>query len=367
MAKKTTSFSMLCLIVISIIYTLFNPYRISFHAQSAIKLCATALVPTLFIFMVFSRMLSHLCTANIFGGKIISFLSALLKLPPCLIPICISGLFCGAPAGAFAICRMYDEGIITKKEAERACIFANNCSAAFILGFISALLGSKPKSVYIFISNIAATVFVYMIFFRGDNDKSKTKTERRYSPKPFSESLTESISSSVTATVTLCGYVIFFYTLTQVICQELMPFLHGLTSSDEKIGFINAAICSFFEISSGVMRISSLKGSEAVVLCAGAAGFTGLSMVFQVKGILGKSRLSAKNYFFSKCLCAFVSPIFTVLLMFLSPTELSVSSYTGTKTSSGVSSGDVISLAVMTCIALAGAYILSYLDKKHKK
>lgn len=367
MGKKITSVLTFFFITAALSYILLNPYATAYYAQSAIKMCASSLVPTLFVFMVFSRMLSHLCTAGFLKGKAVDFLSRLFNLPPCLIPICISGLFCGAPSGAFAICRLYEKGFCTKSQALKACILANNCSAAFILGFVSSLLDSKGACFYIFISNIATTLTVYMIFFRSSKENDAFIAVNGYEKENISEILTESISSSVTATVTLCGYVIFFYTFTQLMCDRLTPFFASTPALQEHSDFLNAAISSFFEISSGVLRIDNLYGTEAVVLCAGAVAFTGLSMIFQVSGILLKSKISSRSFFFSKCICAFVSPIFVIILMLLSPSAISVSGAGLQKNHAGVTFGDLISLSFVTVIAFAGAYLLYCLDKKHKK
>lgn len=366
MKRQISKYFMFCFITLVITYILLNPYSIAFHAHKAIRMCATSLVPTLFIFMVFSKMLSYLCTTFPPSNKFILFISRLLGLPPILIPVCLSGLICGAPSGAFAICRMHDEGYCTKEQAKRACIFSNNCSAAFILGFVSSVLGSLHTSLLILISSISATIIVYMIFFRNAATEENVHTMQIRKNTGIYDIFTESISSSVTATVTLCGYVIFFYTFTQVLCERLMPFFHSIGISQGQTEFIHAATSSFLEISSGVLRIGVLDWVEKIVLCAGAVSFTGLSMILQVTGLLVKSKIPTKEYFFSKFLCALVSPILIILLMLIFPyatfTSVSSNSETG-----GFSFGDLISLTLMTIIAFAGAYILFCLDKKHKK
>lgn len=366
MRKKIVKALILCFITIAVTYTLINPYRVAFYTQGAIKMCVTSLVPTLFIFMVFSRILSHLCTTILPSNKLILFFSRLLRIPPTLVPICLTGLICGAPSGAFAICRLYDEGLCTKEQAKRACILSNNCSAAFILGFVSSVLGSLHTSLFMLISNISATFIVYMVFFRGEKEKPLSQSAPLQSKSSVSTILTESISSSVTATVTLCGYVIFFYTFTQVLCDELSPFLNYIGISEGLAGFISTATSSFFEVSSGVLRAGMLDSVEKAVLCAGAVSFTGLSMLFQVSGLLSQSGIPAREYFLSKCLCAIVCPIIVILLMLISPYTVSVSAYVRPETG-GVCAGDIISLVLMTCIAFTGAYILFRVDKKHKK
>ena len=285
---KKHSLSTVFLITVSLIlYVLAYPIDASYHTRAAIKLCAEAIVPTLFIFMVLSRILSHICSHKAFDGKIIKFLSTFFNIPSCIIPLCLTGIICGAPTGAFGICRMYDEGLCTKKEAEKACILASNCSAAFILGFVAAVLGSKIHTIYIFVTNTLTTLLVYLIFFKDKTAKSdaKLKVRKVY----LSELITESISSSVTSTITLCGYIILFYTFIQIVCEKLTYFLSCIGLSKTNITLTSAVTASLFEVSSGVLQSVKVGGNLSVVLCSGAVAFTGFSIIFQVTGIMKKS------------------------------------------------------------------------------
>ena len=367
MKRKKTSAILFILIIICTIYTLTNPFQTAFHARNAIKLCAFSLIPSLFVFMVFSRMLSHICESVSSSGSFLKAISRFFSIPPVLLPICLSGLFCGAPSGAFAISRLYREGFCTKNQAEKACIISNNCSAAFILGFVSAILESKSAVIYILISNISANIIVYLIFFRDEETKEESKTKESYPHKKFSEIITDSISSSVTATATLCGYVIFFYTFTQIICDRLSSVIYKLPLLGSNSSLVTSAICSFFEITSGVLQMGFPDREKAIVLCSAAIAFTSLSMIFQVLDIMTKAGLSVKNYIFSKILCCFVSPIITVILLLLSPASVFVYSQNAQKITRGISQSDIFFLVFATAISFTGAFILSQLDKKHKK
>lgn len=364
--RKLKSYLPLLFVAFCICYTLLNPYRIAFHARNAIKICAFSLVPTLFVFMVFSRMLANLCFFSQPSGKVITLLSRLLNLPPHLIPICISGLFCGAPSGAFAISRIYQRKGCSEKQAERACIISNNCSAAFILGFVCSVIQSKTASLYILLSNITATLIVYLLFFRGTQYEEKSTTLSKNSCPRLCEMITDSISSSVTSTIALCGYVLFFYTFTQTLCDIILPIAESITSRENSSVFVTV-ISSFTEITSGVLRMSELDREKAIVICASFVAFTSLSMIFQVCDVMKRCRISVKNYVTSKILCGLVSPVITTLLLLLSPKTIVVSAQYAQKNTGGFKPEDVFSLVFVTLITFIGAYILTRLDKKHKK
>lgn len=359
MSKKIKTVIIFLTTSLSLVYTLSNPIQTAYHAKKAVEICISSLVPSLFIFMVLSRMLSHLCSSCPSDMKFIRCLSQILNLPPTLIPMCITGLFCGAPSGAFGISRIYGEGSCSKDEAERACILANNCSAAFILSFISSVLGSRTAGLYILISNILATVFIYMVFFR----KGKHKYTVQYTKskeEDFGNMVTESISSSITATVTMCGFVIFFYTLSSILCDNISGII-----GKESLSFFNAVISSLLEISTGILHIGNLDGTGSVVTAASAVAFMGISMLLQTGEIMRKHEISTGNFYISKILCAIVSPIIAVIIMLLSPEGIHVSAMT--KKVPTVSVKDISYLLFASAITLIGACLLTHLDKKHKK
>ena len=54
-------------------------------------------------------------------------------------------------------------------------------------------------------------------------------------------------------------------------------------------------------------------------------------------------------------------------MMKINPCSICVSSSDLTKSKGGISVGDVVSMVLITIFVFIGAYILSILDKKHKK
>ncbi len=366
--KKSSSVSYIffTFAVICLAFTLTFPYEVAYYCSNALKLCGTSLIPSLFIFMVLSKILSHLSAQGIFSSSISRFLSRLLNLPDCLIPICILGLFGGAPSGAFAIANLYKNGLCTKSQAENACVLANNCSAAFILGVTSAVLGSKTIAVYILIANIISTVSVYFIFFKKNCTHYIEKQSTGKNEK-LSYIITESITSSAENIVKLCGFVIFFYTFSCIVSQRTATLLSSMNISSELSDFIKSIICSLLELTSGVLSIGNISGQKAILLCTMCISFTGLSIIFQVNSILDKHALSSTPFIFSRIFCAVLSPVLMQISHYLSSVSMTVSTLTQTKKALGFSCKDLLFLILVTIIALIGAYILNSLDKKHKK
>ena len=351
------------IILVCAIFALLNPYETAFYCSNALKMCTSSLIPSLFIYMVLSRILSYSSSEGFILSKITSFISRILGLSEVLVPTCIFGLFCGAPSGAFAVSRLYSDGLCTKDEAEAACTLCNNCSAAFILGFAASVTGSTAFSYYILISNILASFTVYMLVFRKTRlDNKKTKTVCR--EKSISALITGSIVSSFEAVLRLCAFVLFFYTASFIISQRLSDILSCFDMPQQAVNAARAIICSLFEMTSGIMTAGQVGGLEAVMITAFAVSFTGLSVIFQVKSVLSKQGLSSKPFIMSRLLCALLCPIYTLILTYVSVST--ATAFAPSKRSGGISGKDLVSLVLITFFTCIGVFILAHLDKKHK-
>ena len=317
--KKNLSLFYVLLTTGAITYILINPFESAYHCSYAVKLCLVSLIPSLFMFMVLSRILASFSAQGIFKNKTTAFLSRTLQLPECLIPTCIFGLFSGAPSGAFAIADIYKKGLCTKSEAERAGILSNNCSAAFILGFAGGQFENRYIGIFILVANILATISVYFLLFNENDTSGKSIIENNKTNGSFTDIITGSISDSVTAVINMCGYVLFFYTLSAILCDKvtyLMPFPNlseGVVSATKAI----VSIC--LELTSGVLSSSATETRLSIILTASSCAFCGLSVILQVKSIFSKLGLSVKPYLLSRFLCSLLCPIYTLILMLFSP------------------------------------------------
>lgn len=353
------------IILVSICYTLIFPHKTSYYCSLSLSMCARTLIPSIFIFLVLSRILSHYALRGLFSGKVTNYIAGLLKLPECLIPVCIMGLFCAAPSGAFAICNIYESGKCTKKQAQHAAALSNNCSAAFILSVAAAMTESVKYAVIILFSNIIATVFIYMIFFREEENEMILYEKPHFEKISFSDVITESICSSSETVVKICGFVLFFSSMGLMLSDTLLSALPNIFDVNTQT-ILKGTVCSIFEMTSGVISFGAAEGYEKVLLISSAVSFCGLSVIFQVNSILAKSGLDASAFILSRILSAITSPLISLFILFAIPNSISVST-SSVQNTKGLSFGDLICLTVITCLFFIGSSILHHLDKKHKK
>ena len=124
----------------------------------------THLIPTLFPFFICSGILlySGFCEA----------LSVLFR--PCMKPLFgvspagasafVLGIISGYPLGAVTAGQLYENGYITKTEAERLTAFCNNSGPLFILGSVgAAVYGNIRLGIMLYVFHILAALTLSLI------------------------------------------------------------------------------------------------------------------------------------------------------------------------------------------------------------
>lgn len=255
---------------------LINSEAVAEQSRYYIRLCAVSVVPSLFVFSVLSGVLCaspafyRLCSLPFFGAE-----AAVLLL----------GLLGGFPLGALIAVELYENGAVTKRQAQYLCAFTNNPSLSFVISFTGAVLGSKKAGLLLALLVFASSVTVGLVFRAFYLHKSERII--RISPLAAqSKGLPRVIKESSTTMLTVCGCIVFFGSI-----SVLFPM----------------AIARFFELSGG---ISACVGEvEAAVLL----GFSGISVIMQVFAVCGGS-ISALPFTAAKILQGALMGIFAYFM-----------------------------------------------------
>lgn len=287
------------------------------YMKKALLLCATAIIPSLFPFMVISELLNR--------SGVGKWFSRLFRLPMKLIfgvsesgaSAFILGALCGFPIGALTLVKMYDSGEITKHELERLMTFCNVPGTAFIISTLGAsLLGDIRLGILIYYCLILSSVII------GISCRFIYKNNAANHAKPLSVKLhlsandfTSSIQASALSMLNVCAYVVFFSTL--VGCLGAILKKMAIPSN------ITALLFGVFEISSGVGEAAALQNRMlAVVLCALIAGWSGLSVHFQIMSVASGRNISFKPFFIAKAMQGLLCAVLTFAALKLIPSLL---------------------------------------------
>ena len=282
--------------LIAALLVILFPDVIQKSAFDGIALCAKSIIPTLFPFIILSDFLLSLYT---FDKRSLS--AAIFEKVFGVGAVCISafvcGLLCGFPIGAILTKSLYDNGAIDKKDAENILPIVTVPSFAFVIcGVGAGMLGSVKSGIFLWLSSVISALIVGFVFRSGEK---KLPVIREISKTKFN--LAASIKKSGYTAISISSFIIFF----SVVLGVLKAFI--------KNEYICSVLSAFFEIgnASDTIIFSSIPYTAKLPLLGFALGFSGLSVLMQVVGVVSDSKISCKTYFLQKTLqgvlCALIA------------------------------------------------------------
>ena len=269
---------------------------------SGLSLCAKAVVPSLFPFLVLSSMLVE----GNFDTLVFAPLARRFGWNPSAFCAVLLGLFCGAPVGARALSEACDKGKLKKEKAERLLCLVGSPSLPFVVGTVGGVfLGSLRAGWLLWLSTLPGLLLCALLFCRtrgGRQDKQEF-----FSPAPRVGTLLGNAMTSATKSVLLvAAYVVFFSALFSALRYSFAAF------------DLSPALSAFFyclaELSGGLREAASLAPALALPLCGFAVGFSGFAVLFQILSLTDRQNLSPKFYLPAKLLQGILSALLFPLL-----------------------------------------------------
>ena len=281
--------------------------------KKGLELWINNVVPSLFPFFVATEILIQ---TNFVGklGKILQKpVSKIFNVPGEGAFVLIMGMICGYPSGAKIVSNLKKQGILTLEESERLISFTNNSGPLFILGTVGVSLLNNSKIGYILLfSHIISCILVGIIFRNWKKEKIKKYRDdlnfvNDLNKMDFGEILGKSISSSIVMIVNIGGFIVIFSVIISIFNQ--------LLNLPQCIG--KGVFYGLIELTNGLKIISELNFSKVnSCIISFLLGFGGLSVLFQVKSIISKEKISIKPYVLGKILQGIFSSVITYILIF---------------------------------------------------
>ena len=270
-------------------------------ARQSLAVCAATLAPSLFPFFVLSNLLSSLGLADLLGGAATGPLCRLFRVSPAGAQAFLLGLTGGYPLGAAAIADLRRDGRLDREEAERLLCFCNNSGPAFILGAVGGVFHSPRAGALLYCAHVLAAVSVGLLLRPRGHAAPEGPAAPAPAPLPFGRALTAAVSRAVSATMTVCGYVVLFGAL----LGALVP-----ASSLPPLG--NALFRGFFELGGGISALAGLDPSPLPLAAAALLlGWGGLSVHCQTLGVLADTDISCARHFLCRALCGLIAALIT--------------------------------------------------------
>jgi len=218
----------------------------------------------------------------------------------------ILGTLCGFPIGARTAASLYDRGDISSRELERILVFCNNPSPAFIISTVGAsVLGRTDIGILIYacvtLSAITVGIFSNLLTKSSAVDEFPPKKRLSYPTGIDAQTFTSAVRSGAISMLTVCAYVVFFSTVVGCIGE--------LAALVDISPVATTMLFGFFELSLGSSATATIDSLFlSAVACALFAGWSGMSVHFQIMSVTAGRGVSYKPYLVAKAaqglLCA---------------------------------------------------------------
>ncbi len=267
-------------------YLLLRPSLAGGEVKNAVKFCVEVIIPSLFVFLVLSKLVL---------GQLITLAGR--ALPFALI---ISGAVSGFPVGAKIIRELYENGSLSKKQAELLLSCSDNASVSFIVSFAGAgVLGSLRAGLLLFWGKLLISALWYF----AASKIYLLPWEREFLPGPDypKSTLPQAIKDASRTMAEICAAIVFFMCLSGVITRFL--------PANE---YVQSFVRGFFEFSGGIGICGRMPPGAGYVVTAMLIGWSGICVHMQVSLSAGKE-LSLKLYTLNKSAECFLMGVFAVL------------------------------------------------------
>ncbi|MDO4303286.1 MAG: nucleoside recognition domain-containing protein [Bacillota bacterium] len=275
---------------------------------NGLNLWFTKMIPALFPFMVLSGIIIRMNLISPCVNILKPILGKLFRVDaPCIYGM-VLGFLCGFPMGAHTAAELYENKIISKREASFLLAFCNNIGPVYFLSFVVPSL--ELSSVGINLFGMYGLPFLYGLLLRytvySGNLSCETKENGSQTNScSLAAALDQSIGSALLNITRLGGYMIIF----NLLFILPMLFTRLLTLPGPlKTALIGGAGC-LLEITGGISLIGD--SSPLFVLCV--LPFGGLSCIAQTGSMIRNTDLSLTEYVMHKMILTAITVLFYLL------------------------------------------------------
>ena len=312
---KSNKIIILLILFVCIIFIL-NPELYSKSCLNAISVWTLKVLPVLFPFFVFTRIIVNLSEFK--TNKMDKFFNNIYRVPKFGFKIFLLSVISGYPMGAKLICTLNEQGIIQKKEAEKMMSFCSVSGPMFIIGTVGVnIFLSYKAGLIILVANIIAALINGLIYRK---DKYVEK-EVSYSGKKNDNILSSSVYDATLSILMVCAYIIISFLIIDVlinlhVIDNLSNAICTIFNCPQNFDTIKSSIIGIFEITRGIIELNNVNISLTLktIIASGLIGFGGISILLQSLSFLNQLKISTKTIVKQKITQALLCLIITIPL-----------------------------------------------------
>lgn len=285
---------------------LIFPAQAAQGAADGVGYCLDILVPSLYPFMVLAVFVVKSGLARRIGGFLEGFTQRVFRLPGCAAPTILMSVIGGYPAGARSIAALYEDGSISRSQAERMLCYCVNAGPSFVVTAVGVGFLKSPKAGGIL---LAAQLIVFLVLGVCCGLAAKREPApaggRKAQETDAPQALIASAADAARATLGMCCFVVLF--------AALMNLLRIFVADPAP----SAALSAVLEVTGGCSDLARL-GAPAWAISA-AIGWGGVCVHFQVFSSLNGLNFSRLRFVLFRALQGLLSAAVSAGLMLLFP------------------------------------------------
>lgn len=270
--------------IILLLICIIFPKMTIVTTKETIKLWTETIVPSLLPFFIISKCI-YLSGGVTFFIKILKPITNFLGLPDSIaFPLSMS-LLCGYQTGSRTVANMNLKNNIDT--------FANVCFSAspiYTIGTVGTLLLNNTFSGYALYTIHVCTLLIITVFFSNTNIEVFWK-------EPEKEPLSVAINESISAILSICGYMILYNLIIKITTYIFSP-------------ETSIIISGFWEFTQGIKQ-SSLLYTDPLPIISFFLSFGGMCVISQCLSILkGASKI---KFIFYRLLSGFIAYVLCII------------------------------------------------------
>ncbi len=322
--KKSTIFLSVFLILIIICLIVVPEVAIK-ASLTGLNVWATNILPALFPFFFFTKLLGELGFVNKISDSIAPITKKLYNTSGISGYVYLMSILSGYPVGAKLTSDLYENKIIDLGQAHRIVSFTSTSGPLFILGTVAiGMFTNKTLGYVVLISHFTSAIINGLLYRNYMFDKNKDLSDCKTTTITPSKNMLENcMLSSIKSILIVGGYICIFFMLITLINQ--FNLFYPITLVLNKIfpnlntNIITSTLNGIIELTRGCLDISKLNLSPklSAVIISGLTSFGGISINLQALTFLKKMNINLKFYFTQKLTHSIISSFLALALGFV--------------------------------------------------
>lgn len=323
-------FIIFCMILFALLPQIYIP-----TAKKGILLFVNNVLPSLFPFFFFTKLLTQLQIFSIQQTNKKSFTNKLFGLPRSCLYIFLLSILSGYPVSAKIIADLKKENQLNENETIRCLALCSTSGPVFILGTVGFLfLNNITAGIILLTSHILASICNGIIFrkfsyknMKNDaflNKNGNLINKKNYEKTSILEAISNSIFESIKSIFVVGGYIILFYILIEILNNShiLYPIQQVLTFTLSPFHipatYANAILSGCLELTRGCFELATLPLPKFNIICiSGLLGWSGISILLQSLHFLKDTKIKTRHFILIKGVQSILNIFICTLLVFI--------------------------------------------------